>query len=275
MRGSHPLGQNDSLSFYRAGINHPYGCLKKNLHHVSACDVDIDTGDIIVPADWSESSDPWNNMNSLLNNSKKIQQSKLKKWKCPDRWISPSGCGDFIADPRIWGCPQSLSLMGNHSHRMQTRSHAPHAPQYHVHFEYPIWYDSFDTVDTVTPPSTGRHRESWPEWGEYLYCPPQRWLHSAEHGGIVVLYNPCLDKEGMTKLRFLLSDVNNSYERFRYILTPFHKLRTRIALVSWGVAMLTDTLNQVDIQNFVRENYRNAWEDKEENGNYNYLKVGY
>ncbi|KAL4223815.1 hypothetical protein ACF0H5_017280 [Mactra antiquata] len=41
-------------------------------------------------------------------------------------------------------------------------------------------------------PLNGDHRPLWPQFGEYLYLPPQRWVHSLEHGAIVLLYHPCM-----------------------------------------------------------------------------------
>lgn len=38
---------------------------------------------------------------------------------------------------------------------------------------------------------SGTHRKLWPVYGEYVYVPPQRWIHSLEHGAIVLLYHPC------------------------------------------------------------------------------------
>lgn len=44
-------------------------------------------------------------------------------------------------------------------------------------------------------PMIGPHRPLWAKYGEYLYLPPQRWLHNIEHGAIVLLYHPCSDTE--------------------------------------------------------------------------------
>lgn len=44
-------------------------------------------------------------------------------------------------------------------------------------------------------PTIGPHRPLWARYGEYLYLPPQRWLHNVEHGAIVVLYHPCVDQD--------------------------------------------------------------------------------
>jgi len=43
----------------------------------------------------------------------------------------------------------------------------------HVCMSSPIVYNT-------TPPSSGPHRMIWPQYGEYSYVPPQRWVHSLE-----------------------------------------------------------------------------------------------
>lgn len=47
----------------------------------------------------------------------------------------------------------------------------------HVCMSSPIAYND-------TPPSSGLHRMIWPCYGEYDYCPPQRWIHSLEVGDV-------------------------------------------------------------------------------------------
>lgn len=46
-----------------------------------------------------------------------------------------------------------------------------------------------------------QHRPLWARYGEYEYCPVQRWLHNVEHGAIVGLYHPCADPEEVLLLR--------------------------------------------------------------------------
>ena len=53
-------------------------------------------------------------------------------------------------------------------------------------------------------PMIGPHRPLWAKYGEYLYLPPQRWLHNIEHGAIVLLYHPCSDAEQVNLTSFVL-----------------------------------------------------------------------
>ncbi|XP_024132305.1 tumor protein p53-inducible protein 13 [Oryzias melastigma] len=80
-------------------------------------------------------------------------------------------------------------------------------------------------------PSSGAFRPVGAQSGEYVYCPPQRWLNNLYHGAAVLLYHPC----AQPRERRLLSGLAHSCLP-DYILTPHPQLsRLRpIAVVSWG-----------------------------------------
>ncbi|XP_028321064.1 tumor protein p53-inducible protein 13 [Gouania willdenowi] len=80
-------------------------------------------------------------------------------------------------------------------------------------------------------PSSGSYRPVRAESGEYLYCPPQRWLNNLHHGAAVLLYHPCAEP----LQRHLLSELARSCLS-HFILSPHPQLsRLRpIVLVSWG-----------------------------------------
>ena len=40
-------------------------------------------------------------------------------------------------------------------------------------------------------PASGYHRPKWPEYGEYRWIPPLRYVHSLEHGAMLFMYHPC------------------------------------------------------------------------------------
>ncbi|KAL0972745.1 hypothetical protein UPYG_G00194210 [Umbra pygmaea] len=97
-------------------------------------------------------------------------------------------------------------------------------PTTHICMDTPITYNQ-------TIPNSGASRLVTAESGEYLYCPPQRWINNLQHGATVLLYHPCTDIRQHQRLsalaHFCLSD---------YILTPHSNLSTArpLALVSWG-----------------------------------------
>ncbi|XP_064830504.1 uncharacterized protein LOC135546200 isoform X3 [Oncorhynchus masou masou] len=97
-------------------------------------------------------------------------------------------------------------------------------PIEHICMDTPITYNH-------TIPNSGAHWTVGAESGEYLYCPPQRWLNNLQHGATVLLYHPCAPVRQRDLLSVLghccLSD---------YIITPHPDLSKHrpLALVSWG-----------------------------------------
>lgn len=66
---------------------------------------------------------------------------------------------------------------------------------------------------------SGTHRPLWPKYGEYGFVPKQRWLHSLEHGAIVMLYHPCANKNEVQLLRKIVKGC-----LYRHIITPYNLL---------------------------------------------------
>ncbi|XP_076833473.1 tumor protein p53-inducible protein 13 isoform X2 [Brachyhypopomus gauderio] len=100
----------------------------------------------------------------------------------------------------------------------------PLQPSEHVCMDVPITYNH-------TVPSSGVHRPIGAKSGEYLYCPPQRWLNNLKEGAIVLLYHPCVSAAA----RRTLAVVANSCLPY-YILTAHPQLSQQrpFAVVSWG-----------------------------------------
>ena len=126
-----------------------------------------------------------------------------------------------------------------------------------------------------SPPSSGPHRSMWGRWGEYEYMPPQRYIHNLEHGGIAILYHPCVEKEIVDSLRTLACSIpDDDGGEFRWVLTPYVDLPSNIAVVAWEWTYLNDCFDAVTINEFIDEHYRNAPEDFYYNGSYDTLYVG-
>ncbi|PRD36543.1 UNVERIFIED_CONTAM: hypothetical protein NCL1_08408 [Trichonephila clavipes] len=58
-------------------------------------------------------------------------------------------------------------------------------------------------IEDCNIPENGNHRPLWPVYGEYIFVPPQRWLHNLEHGAVVMLYHPCAEPREVEKLKKL------------------------------------------------------------------------
>lgn len=122
------------------------------------------------------------------------------------------------------------------------------------------------------PPSSGDHRPAWARWGEYDYLPPQRWLHNLEHGGIALLYDPCADEATVTALGdFARARADDEGGPFRWVLTPYPGLPTRVAVVAWEwtwQAGCTAPEGGASLEAFVTDHYRKAPEDVAADGSY-------
>lgn len=66
---------------------------------------------------------------------------------------------------------------------------------------------------------SGPHRPLWPRYGEYTFVPKQRWLHSLEHGAVVMLYHPCANNDEINTLKKLVKKC-----LYRHIITPYNLL---------------------------------------------------
>ncbi len=135
----------------------------------------------------------------------------------------------------------------------------------HIPDEEPLaWEDS--------PPSSGPHRARWGKWGAYTYLSPARWLHNLEHGGVAVLYDPCLPEADVATLRaWANARPDDETGPFRWILTPYPGLRTPVALVAWEETLLLPCWRPSDVASalaFLGTHYRTASEDVPFDGGY-------
>ncbi|XP_012535496.2 uncharacterized protein LOC105836185 isoform X1 [Monomorium pharaonis] len=99
-------------------------------------------------------------------------------------------------------------------------------------------------------PLYGPHRPLWPVYGEYKYLPKQRWLHSLEHGAIVMLYHPCANPLEVERLRNLVSKC-----LWRHIITPYSYLDEErpLALLSWGCRLTMSYVNPTVVSRFIQK----------------------
>ncbi|XP_075956873.1 uncharacterized protein tp53i13 isoform X1 [Anarhichas minor] len=97
-------------------------------------------------------------------------------------------------------------------------------------------------------PSSGAYRPVRAESGEYLYCPPQRWLNNLHHGATVLLYHPCVPLHE----RLLLSVLARSCLS-DYIVSAHPQLKEHmpIALVSWGHTLELSTTWSSDVYDWL------------------------
>jgi hypothetical protein len=122
-----------------------------------------------------------------------------------------------------------------------------------------------------SPPTSGNHRPYWARWGEYIYLPPQRWLHNLEHGGVAFLYHPCVSEEVKEALRsYAQSQPDDITGKYRWIMTPYPDLPTAVAVVTWEHSLSTHCFNPEEVDWFLKLNYRQGPEDVSVDGRYVY-----
>eukprot|EP00079_Xenopus_tropicalis_P032782 XP_017946553.1 PREDICTED: tumor protein p53-inducible protein 13 isoform X1 [Xenopus tropicalis] len=124
----------------------------------------------------------------------------------------------------------------------------------------------------ATPiPNSGMHRPKWARYGEYVYCPPQRWVHNLEHGGVVFLYHPCVHP----KLKKALSHGARSCI-YKHIITPHMNLSTErpLALVTWGSTLEMSHIDLYEVKNWLMANMgRTREQEMKIDGLYQHLLI--
>ncbi|GAA6231299.1 tumor protein p53-inducible protein 13 [Lates japonicus] len=143
---------------------------------------------------------------------------------------------DLPADAVYWDCSVSTWPESTQRHPSIDSVYDPE-PARQICMDKPVSYNH-------TIPNSGAYRPVRAESGEYLYCPPQRWLNNLHHGSTVLLYHPCAPLHE----RHLLSVLARSCLS-EYIITPHPELNKHmpIALVSWGRTLELPTLASSDV----------------------------
>uniref|UniRef100_UPI00398F8520 uncharacterized protein tp53i13 n=1 Tax=Pristiophorus japonicus TaxID=55135 RepID=UPI00398F8520 len=120
-------------------------------------------------------------------------------------------------------------------------------------------------------PNSGRHRPNWAMYGEYLYVPPQRWLHNLQRGGIAFLYHPCVRPSLKEELSLLARAC-----MYKHIITPHLNLSQErpLALVAWGKSMEMSKINLAEAVDWLRKSVNRAHDaETKDDGAYNYLLI--
>lgn len=117
---------------------------------------------------------------------------------------------------------------------------------------------------------SGPHRVIWPKYGDYTYIPPQRWVHSLEHGAIVALYHPCANRQEVLKLKKLIKQC-----LYRHIVSPSQQLSAErpFALIAWGKSLEFSFVDVEVIIAFIRMNALQGPEQLDTNGAYDRMII--
>jgi len=100
------------------------------------------------------------------------------------------------------------------------------------------------------PPSSGMHFGQYLNWGMYSDdVPPEFWVHSLEHGGIVILYN-CAKADDCAKTKQTLKNFYNSappdpeFKKIKLLITPNAKITYPVTALAWGYELNLGDVNQ-------------------------------
>ncbi|MBN3304629.1 P5I13 protein, partial [Amia calva] len=120
----------------------------------------------------------------------------------------------------------------------------------HFCMDTPVQYNE-------TIPNSGPHRPMRAQYGEYRYCPPQRWVYNLELGGVVFLYHPCVQPS----LRAQLAALARSCVP-KHIITPFPGLSPArpLALVSWGRTLEMSHVALSELSDWLQQNMNQSRE---------------
>ncbi|KAG8185031.1 hypothetical protein JTE90_017054 [Oedothorax gibbosus] len=116
-------------------------------------------------------------------------------------------------------------------------------------------------------PTFGNHRPLWPIYGEYVYIPPQRWLHNLEHGAVVMLYHPCAEPGEVKKLKKIVKGCLR-----RHVITPYQNLSADkpLALVTWGCKLQMNYVDENVVKSFIKNHALRGPEQTAREGQYKF-----
>lgn len=134
----------------------------------------------------------------------------------------------------------------------------------------PIHVTECSRIDYSTnPPSSGQHYAVWAAYQTYDFPVPRGyWVHSLEHGAVVISYN-CPDgcPDEVAEIEAFIDSLPVDPRCVPYdldrqvILTPDPLLDTRWAMSSWGHTLRAKCIDQETFRDFYESNVANGPED--------------
>jgi hypothetical protein len=118
----------------------------------------------------------------------------------------------------------------------------------HVGDGEPITYKNY-------PPSSGTHYSTPADAGFYDQTVPEgKFVHSLEHGYIVIFYKPDLPAATKQQLKDAYSKLPLSkYGKVKAVIVPYTNMSTPMAIAAWDRLMLLNSFNYDEIQTFYQQ----------------------
>ncbi|XP_068441747.1 uncharacterized protein tp53i13 [Clinocottus analis] len=148
---------------------------------------------------------------------------------------------DLPADAVSWECPGGPRWPESSQARLSVDTVYDPVPARQICMDKSISYNQ-------SIPNSGAYRPVRAESGEYLYCPPQRWLNNLHHGATVLLYHPCAPLRERLLLALLARSCLPDH-----IVTSHPQLseHTPVAFVSWGRTLELSTAASPDVHGWL------------------------
>lgn len=221
--------------------------------------------------------------------------------ECPEKYQSPSGCADFLRDPRGKMCDGIVAFTkAVPVRRYYTTPTASSDPSV-VCFSTPLVNDATSATSVAFPPVAGQYRQEWADWGRYDFLPSTRYLHNLAHGGLVVFHHPCLnekyqaflihfflrlqevallqdgyvdpdwvDPHQVNETQLVMPSDKSTKSSLRLLVTPFPEgtVCGAFGIAAYGVIMCSNGFHAPDVVDFIQKHYRRAPRDGNEPGMY-------
>ena len=121
---------------------------------------------------------------------------------------------------------------------------------------------------STNPPATGEHYPSWAQFDrQYAVLDRGYWLHDAEHGAIVLLYNcPAGCPDTIAALTGVVQRMTVDHActlpvKHRAIVAADPLLPTLVGAVAWDVSYTATCVDAAFLDGFARDHYAQAPED--------------
>lgn len=113
----------------------------------------------------------------------------------------------------------------------------PDEGRYHIDIGKTADYKHF-------PPSSGLHYGKILSWGFYNEAiPPEYWVHSLEHGGVVILYNcatTCKDTEDAIWQVVQKAPPEDQFNEVKILVTPNSQIEHKVIALAWDTELDLD-----------------------------------
>ena len=115
------------------------------------------------------------------------------------------------------------------------------------------------------PPASGPHYDQEAEWGVYDQPVAEgHWVHSLEHGGIVLLYkcpSGCPDLVQQLKDFYAAAPKSAKWNEAKLVVTPYEHMDHQIAIVAWDWIDEMDSFDRDRLQKFYNAHLDKGPED--------------